>query len=90
MTATIADRYEHLQAMATYRMEWGDRTVTTDEGLTVINGVRIWDLATGDEVDFVDITEWADNTEISDALKGAGYIALGLKFLRKVAATPNR
>lgn len=90
MTATIADRYEHLQTMATHRMEWGDRTETTDECLTVTSGVHIWDLTTGTKVDFVDISEWANNAEIIEKLNGGGYEAIGLKFLRKIVATPGR
>ncbi|KJR10275.1 hypothetical protein [Gordonia sihwensis] len=90
MTATITDRYEHLKTVATHRMEWADRTETTGGGLAVISGMRIWDLTTGTAVDFVDLPEWANNTEIIEKLNGGGYEALSLKFLRKIAVTPGR
>lgn len=77
------ERREAARAQATHQIHWDARGVQTDEMYVVDRGYTATALD-GDEQKtvFVPVDEWANNQELCQALRSAGFEPLGFGFVR--------
>ena len=76
-------RREAAEAQATHQIQWDVRGVKTDEMLYAERGYTATALD-GDEqkTAFVPVDEWANDQELCQALRSAGFEPLGFGFVR--------